>query len=210
MEWIEDLKRINSQEPGSWPMAIKAVVLSGLLVAIMAGGYFLDWQEQSELLDKEKAEEETLKETYLSKKKDAVNLDILRQQLPEVKHYEHFQYAAFDNPDPFVPRKTDVAKSSGANQPDMQRRRETLEGFPLESLKMVGSLNQKEVTYALIRAPDNTVHRIRSGAYLGQNFGVVIDISESEVKLKEIVQDSNADWVERVSTLMLEDQEQNK
>ena len=130
--------------------------------------------------------------------------------LPEVKHYEHFQYAAFDNPDPFLPRKTDVVKSSGGNQPDMQRRRETLEGFPLESLKMVGSLNQKEVTYALIRAPDNTVHRIRSGAYLGQNFGMVVDISESELKLKEIVQDSNADWVERVSTLMLEDQEQNK
>lgn len=130
--------------------------------------------------------------------------------LPEMKHYEHFQYAAFDNPDPFLPRKADIVKSSGANQPDMQRRRETLEGFSLESLKMVGSLNQKEVTYALILAPDSTVHRIRSGAYLGQNFGMVIDISESEVKLKEIVQDSNADWVERVSTLMLEDQEQNK
>lgn len=85
MEWVEDLKRINSQEPGNWPMAIKAVVLSGLLVVIMAGGYFLDWQEQSELLDKEKAEEETLKETYLSKKKDAVNLDILRQQLKDIE-----------------------------------------------------------------------------------------------------------------------------
>jgi type IV pilus assembly protein PilO len=85
MEWVEDLKRINSQEPGNWPMAIKAVVLSGLLAVIMAGGYFLDWQEQSELLDKEKAEEETLKETYLSKKKDAVNLDILRQQLKDIE-----------------------------------------------------------------------------------------------------------------------------
>lgn len=86
MEWVEDLKRINSQEPGNWPAPVKAVVLLILLLVIMAGGYFLDWQEQSALLDQEKTKEETLKETYLSKKKDAVNLDILRQQLKDIEH----------------------------------------------------------------------------------------------------------------------------
>ncbi len=89
----------------------------------------------------------------------------------------------------------------------MERRKEPLEKFPLESLKMVGSLEQEEESYALIKAPDNSLHRVKTGGYLGQNFGLISDISESEVNLKEIVQDSTGDWAERVSTLMLEDQE---
>lgn len=128
--------------------------------------------------------------------------------VPEVQPYSHFPYTAFEIPNPFKPRKNKVAKGEGGGlQPDFNRRKEPLEKFPLESLKMVGSLEQDEKSYALIKAPDSTLHRVKEGGYLGQNFGLIADISESEVNLKEIVQDSTGDWSERISTLMLEDQE---
>jgi len=128
--------------------------------------------------------------------------------VPEVQPYSHFPYTAFDIPNPFKPRKNKLAKSEGGGlQPDFSRRKEPLEKFPLESLKMVGSLEQNEKSFALVKAPDSTLHRVKEGGYLGQNFGLISDISESEVNLKEIVQDSTGDWSERISTLMLEDQE---
>lgn len=128
--------------------------------------------------------------------------------VPEVQSYSHFPYTAFEIPNPFKPRKNKLAKGEGGGlQPDLERRKEPLEKFPLESLKMVGSLEQEEESYALIKAPDSSLHRVKTGGYLGQNFGLISDISESEVNLKEIVQDSTGDWAERVSTLMLEDQE---
>lgn len=129
----------------------------------------------------------------------------------EVKPYKYYPYDAFDIPDPFKPRKSEAMKKGGGGfQPDLKRRREFLESFPLESLKMVGSLQQSKVIYALVKAPDGTLHRVKAGGYLGQDFGLVTGISESELKLKEIVQDNTGDWVERISTLMLENQEQNK
>ena len=128
--------------------------------------------------------------------------------VPEVQPYSHFPYTAFEIPNPFKPRQNKLAKSGGGGiQPDFSRRKEPLEKFSLESLKMVGSLEQDEKSFALIKAPDSTLHRVKQGGYLGQNFGLISDISESEVNLKEIVQDSTGDWSERISTLMLEDQE---
>lgn len=128
--------------------------------------------------------------------------------VPEVQPYSHFPYTAFEIPNPFKPRKNKLANSDGGGlQPDFSRRKEPLEKFSLESLKMVGSLEQDEKSFALIKAPDSTLHRVKQGGYLGQNFGLISDISESEVNLKEIVQDSTGDWSERISTLMLEDQE---
>jgi len=128
--------------------------------------------------------------------------------ITEVQPYAHFPYSAFEIPNPFKPRKSKHTKGEGGGlQPDLDRRKEVLERFPLESLKMVGSLEQAENFYALIKAPDSTLHRVKAGGYLGQNFGLISNISEAEVNLKEIVQDSTGDWAERISTLMLEDQE---
>ena len=128
--------------------------------------------------------------------------------VPEVQPYSHFPYTAFEIPNPFKPRQNKLAKGQGGGlQPDFSRRKEPLEKFSLESLKMVGSLEQDERSFALIKAPDSSLHRVKQGGYLGQNFGLISDISESEVNLKEIVQDSTGDWSERISTLMLEDQE---
>jgi type IV pilus assembly protein PilP len=125
--------------------------------------------------------------------------------LPDVKPYEPFTYDAYNLIDPFKPRKIEPPKSAagGGVQPDLARRKEPLEAYPLENLRMVGTLQQNKQTYALVKSPDNNLFRVKSGNYLGQNFGLVTDISESTIKLKEIVQDSGGDWTERVSTLTL-------
>jgi type IV pilus assembly protein PilP len=125
------------------------------------------------------------------------------EALPQVKPFTPFAYEGFDLPDPFKPRKLAIKQdNAGANAPDLNRRKEALEAFPLEQLKMVGTLNQSNVMYALVRA-EKTVYRVKKGNYLGQNFGLIVDITESEIKLKEIVQDTAGDWAERESVLPL-------
>lgn len=125
------------------------------------------------------------------------------EPLPQVKPFEPFTYEGFDLPDPFKPRKLVVKQNEGGGlQPDMNRRKEPLEAFPLEQLKMVGTLQQNKDIYALVRA-EKTLYRVKKGNYLGQNFGLITDITDSEVKLKEIVQDGVGDWAERASSLPL-------
>ena len=126
------------------------------------------------------------------------------EPLPAVKPFEPFAYEGFDLPDPFKPRKLSAPKegAGGGVAPDLNRRKEPLEAFPLEQLKMVGTLTQNKETYALVRA-DKTLYRVKKGNYMGQNFGLITDVTDSEIKLKEIVQDSAGDWAERQSVLPL-------
>ena len=128
--------------------------------------------------------------------------------LPEVKPYEPFEYAAFDLIDPFVPRKIEAPKLAnvpGALQPPKDHRKGPLEAFPLENLKMVGTLQQQKNFYALIKTPDNNLYRVKPGDVVGQNFGRIIDINESAVKLKELIQDSGSEWKEEERTLLLQE-----
>lgn len=125
---------------------------------------------------------------------------------PEVKPYEPFTYDNSSNlPNPFEPRKSEIQKGgrSGLNQPDFARHKEELEGFSLESLKMVGYLFRDNTGYAIIRSPDKRLHRVKVGNYMGQNFGKIIEITDGEVKLREMVQDSAGDWSERISSLQM-------
>lgn len=128
--------------------------------------------------------------------------------LPEVKPYEPFTYQAMDLPDPFKPRKLEPPKGSGGGglAPDFNRPKEALENYPLESLKMVGTLSQGKVTYAIIKTPDNSLYRVKPGNHLGQNFGIITQVTENEVKLTEIVQDSGGDWIERPASLTLSEE----
>ena len=73
---------------------------------------------------------------------------------------------------------------------------------------MVGTLSQQRETFGLIKTPDNNLFRVRKGNYLGQNFGVITQIDEGTVTLKEIVQDGTGDWTERVSTLQLQEEQE--
>ena len=124
--------------------------------------------------------------------------------LPPVKPFEPFTYEGFDLPDPFKPRKLSPPKEGGGGglAPDLNRRKEPLEAFPLEQLKMVGTLSMGNDMFAIVRA-DKTLYRVKKGNYMGQNFGLITEVTESEIKLKEIVQDSAGDWAERQSILPL-------
>ena len=126
------------------------------------------------------------------------------EPLPEVKVYEPFTYNAFDLPDPFKPRKLSTG-GGGGMQPDLNRPKEPLEAFSLETLKMVGMVSRQGVVHAVIKTPDNAIYHVRKGNYVGQNFGLITQITDSEVSLREIVQDSAGDWSERTSTLLLQE-----
>lgn len=82
---VEELRQLNPNDPGGWPMAIKAAALAILLVVIIVAGYFFDWKDQWTALDTAVVEEETLKQTYLVKKRSAINLDALKQQLKDIE-----------------------------------------------------------------------------------------------------------------------------
>jgi type IV pilus assembly protein PilP len=126
--------------------------------------------------------------------------------LPEVKPYQPFQYTAFNIPDPFKPRKVETPKTAGSKlKPDLNRRREPLEAYSLESLKMVGTLERDKKMYALVLAPDHNLFYVAVGNYIGQNFGHITQITDGEIKLKELVQDGSGDWTARTSALQLID-----
>ncbi len=131
--------------------------------------------------------------------------------LPQVRDYEPVPYDVGNLVDPFKPAKIGVEqkKGGGGLRPDMDRPREPLEAFPLESLKFVGVMTRKKVSYALVQV-DGSLYQVRAGNYMGQNFGVIAQVTESEIVLKELVQDSAGDWVEREVTLLLQGQEDKK
>jgi len=127
------------------------------------------------------------------------------EPLPEVLPYVPLQYNADGTlSDPFKARK--ATGKSGALQPNTNRPKEALEAYPLESLKYVGLLSKKKLTYALIKTPDNTVQQVKVGNYMGPNFGLVTQINETAVSLKEIIQDDlSGDWVERTASINLQE-----
>lgn len=131
--------------------------------------------------------------------------------LPEMKPYEPMVYDAQALVDPFNSSKLggDKKKSGGGVQPNLERPREPLEVFPLESLSYVGSVVKKSGVSAIVRA-DSVLHNVKVGNYMGLNFGVVVKISDTEIILKELVQDGAGDWRERESKLQLQEQEGKK
>jgi type IV pilus assembly protein PilP len=132
------------------------------------------------------------------------------EPLPVVKPYEPVPYKAFDQLDPFSTAKIElVTKSAGAGgggglKPDLNRPKEPLEAYPLESLKMVGVLQQRKASWALIKA-DTGLYRVGVGNYIGQNFGLITAINDSQIQLRELIQDAVGDWTERQSTLQLQE-----
>lgn len=129
--------------------------------------------------------------------------------LPQVKSFEPVPYKGESMVDPFVPSRIVVTQASagggggGGVQPDINRPKEPLESFPMESIQMVGTLSQNQDMYALVRAGAN-LFRVKKGNYVGQNFGVITGIDEGQINVKEVVQDSGGDWVERSTSLQMQ------
>ncbi|MBX3676262.1 MAG: pilus assembly protein PilP [Rhodocyclaceae bacterium] len=129
--------------------------------------------------------------------------------LPEIKSFPTVAYEAGDLVEPYNASKIEPERKAGGGgiKPDLDRRKEPLEAYPLESLKMVGTLTKGKMVHALVQA-DKNLHQVKIGNYMGQNFGIITDINETEVQLKELVPDSLGDYTERTSTLQLQEKQQ--
>ena len=125
--------------------------------------------------------------------------------LPVMQQFETFEYAAQGLRDPFSNAFTDRSNGSGP-RPDSDRRKQTLEQFPLDSLDMVGTLGRGNSVVALVMAPDKVTYRVQPGAYMGQSDGRVTGVFEDRIELVELVPDGAGGWLERPATVVLEDQ----
>jgi type IV pilus assembly protein PilP len=135
------------------------------------------------------------------------------EPLPEVKPYATFTYSALDLRSPFVTPEPEqvlvnLPEDNGI-RPDTNRRKETLESYPLDSLRMVGTLQKSKKMWAIIIDTDGTVHRITKGNYVGQNHGRIVKVAEEKLVIKEIVPNPRGGWQEKEATMALTE-EQNQ
>ncbi len=135
------------------------------------------------------------------------------QPIPEPKKFIPQNYSQESALEPFSNQKlTQALKKESAQSPssgalitpELARRKEPLESYPLDGMAMVGSLNRGGQAVALVRV-DNLIYTVRPGNYLGQNFGKITKVGESEVVLREIVQDAGGEWIERQAKLQLQE-----
>jgi type IV pilus assembly protein PilP len=128
--------------------------------------------------------------------------------LPEIKQIETFAYTASDQRNPFLPEEG-VQEESAQDlpddgvRPDLLRRKEELEAFPLDSIRMVGTLEQQSTVWGLLQSKDGTIYRVRPGNYVGQNHGQITNIQEDRIELTEIVPDGRGRYMERQASLAL-------
>jgi type IV pilus assembly protein PilP len=135
--------------------------------------------------------------------------------LSEPKDFLPYAYAAKDIIDPFDPNKLlgelarAAATSNNPNQPDLQRPRELLETFPLDTMQMVGMMEKGGTRYALLQV-DRSLYQVKTGQRIGQNFGVVTHVGEDAVDIREVVQDAAGEWTGRMTKLELQTKENHK
>lgn len=125
------------------------------------------------------------------------------EPLPEISTYETFSYDRNDARSPFVPDVPTAGSDADGVRPDADRKREHLEGFPLDTLRMVGTLNLEGQLYGLVQTSDKLIYRVVVGNYLGQNDGRIISITDSAIQLLEIVPDGLGGYTERAASIGL-------
>ena len=132
------------------------------------------------------------------------------QPLSPPKKFIPQPYSAVGGVEPFSTQKLTVALKQEARQPnsllnaEVNRRKEPLEAYPLDSMGMVGSVIKQGRPYALLRV-DNLLYQVKVGDYLGQNYGKITKITETDISLREIVQDAAGEWIERTGSLQLQE-----
>ncbi len=135
--------------------------------------------------------------------------------LSEPKTFIPFAYTAREVTDPFSPNKllAELARAAEKDdskfKPDMGRRKELLENYPLDTFAMVGVMQKASVNYALLQI-DRAVHQVKVGQRIGQNYGLVTGVTENAINIKEVVQDAGGEWVERMSKLELQESKETK
>ena len=132
------------------------------------------------------------------------------EPLSAPKKFTPQSYTALTGVEPFSTQKLTVALKQETRQPnsllaaEINRRKEPLEAYPLDSMTMVGSVVKSGRPYALLKV-DNLLYQVKQGDYLGQNYGKITKISETDVGLREIVQDAAGEWIERPGALQLQE-----
>jgi type IV pilus assembly protein PilP len=170
-----------------------AALLLASLLALTLAGCSGEQEELSQWMEQQKRE---------------VKPDV--QPISPPKKFVPQPYVALNGVEPFSAQKLTVALKQEAKQPnsllaaEINRRKEPLEAYPLDSMSMVGSVTKTGRPYALLKV-DNLLYQVKQGDYLGQNYGKITKISETDVSLREIVQDAAGEWIERVSTLQLQE-----
>lgn len=154
------------------------------------------------------ADEQDELQQWMEQQKREVKPSVLPLNAP--KKFNPQPYASVDGVEPFSTQKLTVALKQEARQPnslvsaEINRRKEPLEAYPLDSMSMVGSVMKQGHQYAFMRV-DNLLHNVKVGDYLGQNYGKITKISETDVSLREIVQDAAGEWIERTSAIQLQE-----
>lgn len=172
-------------------MMIKNSALLALAALILVGCGDSDVREVRTWMDQTKAQT-----------KPAV------KPLPAPKEFVPYAYNQAQAPDPFSDAKLagpgTMAPQPNAVQPDLNRPREALENYPLDTMQMVGMMQKAGVSFALVQI-ERSVYRVRAGQRLGQNFGQVTRVTPAALEIREMVQDAGGDWVERISKLELQE-----
>ena len=157
-------------------------------------------------------QQQTELQSWMDAERKAVSPQIAK--IEEPKKFEPFRYENAGALDPFSQAKLSKALEAAATrsksglQPDLARRRESLEEYPVDSIKMVGHITRQGQNFGLVTV-DSAVYPVKIGNYIGQNFGKIVKISETEISLKELIQDATGDWVERQSALQLQEVKKN-
>ncbi|MCK4744323.1 MAG: pilus assembly protein PilP [Sulfuriflexus sp.] len=133
--------------------------------------------------------------------------------LPDIQPYETYLYRSDERRDPFTNTVAaddeTIASTDDSIRPPSNHRKEALEAFPLDSLRMVGTLQRDDTLWAIVKIqnnPDGGIHRIVTGNYLGQNYGRVINVSEEKINLIEVIPNGLGGWREREASIALSEE----
>ncbi len=129
------------------------------------------------------------------------------EPLPEIKQIETFVYSQGDSRNPFqlsqASEAEEMAQTGDGLAPDFNRRKEELEQFPLDSIRMVGTVDMESTVWGLVRTSDKTIHKVKVGNYMGQNHGQVTSITEDKIELTEIIPKKPKGYMERQASVSL-------
>lgn len=180
--------------PGTQPAGLRGALALIIACGVLAGGCA---QKDSSDLDQ-----------YIAEVKARKSADI--QPLPEIRVAEVFDYEAEGLTDPFEPFITEqpeptlaVSGEAGGVRPPANHIREELEQYPLDALRMVGTLRREEEVWGLVTAPDGAVHRVQAGNYMGRNYGKITLVAPDRIELVEITPNGMGGWQERPAELDL-------